>query len=249
MGSTTRLPQYMTILVSCTTLTQVMTLGTLRVGLVILVARKWEAIQLEVRTCPGDRHLEWEMWSWELVLPRQAWVRMSRLGRLCRSLTMAAQWHPRLLMWLWRMLLLMRHVQTPHWGSRGRVWPTHPAGDVDSTADSDSSGNPAVEGVPCEGEGAGDSSNIVTRMKRIPRCRKPAAVHRTPYTDPTRHHGGRKKQKDLTDEGIGAEKTAGGDEPSAGEVATEILDVAPIAVERSAWGPDAEDVNTITLTK
>ena len=109
----------------------------------------------------------------------------------------------------------------------------NPAGNVDRTAGSDNSGNPDLEGVPCEGEGAGDSSNIVTRMKRRPRCRKPTAVHGTPYTDPTRHHGGRKKQKDLTDEGIRAEKTAGGDEPSVGEIATEILDVPPIAVERS----------------
>ena len=125
----------------------------------------------------------------------------------------------------------------------------NPAGDVDRTAGSDSSGNPDVEGVPCEGEAAGDSPNIVTRMKKRPQCRKSAAVHETPYTDPTQHHGGRKKQKDLTDEGIGAEKTAGGDDPFAGEVGTEILDVAPIAVEGSQWGPDAEDFNTITLTK
>ncbi|KAJ8453089.1 hypothetical protein Cgig2_014852 [Carnegiea gigantea] len=108
-------------------------------------------------------------------------------------------------------------------------------GDVDRTVGSDSNGNPDVEGVPCEGEGAGDSSNIVTRMKRRPRCRKLAAVHRTPYTDPTQHHGGRKKQKDLTNEGMGEEKAPGGDEPSEGEVATEILDMPPIAVEGSRF--------------
>ncbi|KAJ8428612.1 hypothetical protein Cgig2_026157 [Carnegiea gigantea] len=125
----------------------------------------------------------------------------------------------------------------------------NPVGDIDRTAGSDSSGNPDLEGVPCEGEGAGDSLNIITRMKRRPRCRKPAAVHGTPYTDPTRHHGGRKKQKDLIDEGMRAEKAPGDDEPSKREVATEILDVPPIAMEGSHWGADAEDFNTITLTK
>ena len=48
---------------------------------------------------------------------------------------------------------------------------------------------------------------------------------------------------------MGAEKAPGGDEPFEGEVATEILDVPPIAVEGSQWGADAEDFNTITLTK
>ncbi|KAJ8432091.1 hypothetical protein Cgig2_001172 [Carnegiea gigantea] len=59
----------------------------------------------------------------------------------------------------------------------------------------------------------------------------------------------RKKQKDLTDEGMGVEKAPRGNEPSEGEVVTKILDVPPIAMEGSQWGADAEDFNTITLTK
>ncbi|KAJ8444283.1 LOW QUALITY PROTEIN: hypothetical protein Cgig2_029696 [Carnegiea gigantea] len=119
----------------------------------------------------------------------------------------------------------------------------NPAGDVNRTAGSNSSGNPDVEGVPCEGEGAGDSSNIVTQKTSVPET----DCSSWNSTDPTRHHGGRKKQKDLTDEGMGAEKVPGGDEPSEGEVMTEILDVPPIAVEGSQWGADAEDFNTITF--
>ncbi|KAJ8441664.1 hypothetical protein Cgig2_019051 [Carnegiea gigantea] len=108
----------------------------------------------------------------------------------------------------------------------------NPAGDVDRTAGSDSSGNPDVEGVPYEGEGAGDSSNIVACMKRRPRCRKPAAVYGTPYIDPTWHHRGRKKQKDLTDEGMRAEKAPGGDEPSEGEVLAAYITASLSATEK-----------------
>ncbi|KAJ8433776.1 hypothetical protein Cgig2_025939 [Carnegiea gigantea] len=68
-------------------------------------------------------------------------------------------------------------------------------------------------------------------MKRRPQCRKPAVVHRTPYADPARHHGGHKKQKDLTDEGMGAEKVPGGDEPSEGEVLAAYITVSLSATE------------------
>ena len=103
--------------------------------------------------------------------------------------------------------------------------------------------------MSCEGDGVGKSSNIVTYMKRRPRSRKPTAVHGTPYTDPTRLPGARKKQKDITEGSAGADPPGADSDPCEGRVDPKVVDVHPIAVEGSSVGQSAEDFNKLKLTK
>ncbi|KAJ8429744.1 hypothetical protein Cgig2_023133 [Carnegiea gigantea] len=87
--------------------------------------------------------------------------------------------------------LQIKHQWTPPWplpysGS-------NPKGGAEVPPDCERATTPESDDVPCEGDGVGESSNIVTRMKRRPQSQKSAAVHGTPYTDPTRPPGAWKK--------------------------------------------------------
>ena len=53
--------------------------------------------------------------------------------------------------------------------------------------------SPDADDVGCGDGGGGKSSNIVTCMRRKPRCQKPAAVHATPFTNPTHIRGALKR--------------------------------------------------------
>ncbi|KAJ8422349.1 hypothetical protein Cgig2_015344 [Carnegiea gigantea] len=56
-----------------------------------------------------------------------------------------------------------------------------------------------ADDVGCGDDGGGNSSSIVTRMRRKPRSWKPAAVHGSPFTNPTRLQGARKSKKEMNE--------------------------------------------------
>ncbi|KAJ8439203.1 LOW QUALITY PROTEIN: hypothetical protein Cgig2_003416 [Carnegiea gigantea] len=126
---------------------------------------------------------------------------------------------------------------------------TNPNGDTQRTPESERTTSHDTKDVPCERDGVGKSSNILTCMKRRPQCRKPIAVHGTPYTDPTRMPGARKTQKDMTEGITGAETAYAGSDPCDGTADEEVLDVQAITVEGSCMGLSAEDLNNLKLTK
>ncbi|KAJ8438435.1 hypothetical protein Cgig2_004545 [Carnegiea gigantea] len=84
------------------------------------------------------------------------------------------------------------------------------------------------------------SSNIVSRMKKLPRIQKPSRVRGSPYTNPMRGiKGGRKGLKSTA-----SVQTGSGDRsPSTvqGEIVNDedVSSVVPIAVERGDWEVDA----------
>ncbi|KAJ8453380.1 LOW QUALITY PROTEIN: hypothetical protein Cgig2_008264 [Carnegiea gigantea] len=85
--------------------------------------------------------------------------------------------------------------------------------DAHITPESERTMSPDADDVPREADNVGKSSNIVTHMKRRPRCRKPAAAHDTPYTDPTHLPGVRNRQKDMTKWMTGADTAGAGSDP------------------------------------
>ncbi|KAJ8435883.1 hypothetical protein Cgig2_010916 [Carnegiea gigantea] len=99
------------------------------------------------------------------------------------------------------------------------------------------------------GDGSGKSSNIVTCMKRKPRCWKPTAVHGTPFADLTHIPGARKRQKEMKEGMIGANKPRAAGDPCEGNVHPFVVDVQPLSVEGSGIGSSVEELNKLKLTK
>ncbi|KAJ8443110.1 hypothetical protein Cgig2_030878 [Carnegiea gigantea] len=98
-------------------------------------------------------------------------------------------------------------------------------------------------------DGGGKSSNIVTCMRRKPRCWKPATVHGSPFTDPTSQSGARKSKKERKEGMTGADEPRAADDPGEGSVHPSVFDLQPISVERSGIGPSVEELNKLKLTK
>ncbi|KAJ8427980.1 hypothetical protein Cgig2_017467 [Carnegiea gigantea] len=105
--------------------------------------------------------------------------------------------------------------------------------------------SPDADDVGCEDDGGGKSSNIVACMRRKPRCRKPTAVHGSPFTDPTRSSGARKSKKERNEGMTGADEPRTTDDLGEGSVHPSILDVQPLSVEGSDIGPSVEELNKL----
>jgi len=88
--------------------------------------------------------------------------------------------------------------------------------------------SPDVDDVGCGDDGGCNNSNIVTRMKRKPPSRKPAAVHGSPFTDPTRLLGARKSKEEMKDGVTGADEPPIVDDPTKGSMDLPVLDVQPL---------------------
>ncbi|KAJ8429596.1 hypothetical protein Cgig2_008826 [Carnegiea gigantea] len=97
--------------------------------------------------------------------------------------------------------------------------------------------SPDVDDVGCGDDGGCNNSNIVTRMRRKPWSPKPAAVHDSPFTDPTRLPGARKSKKEMKDEVTGADEPPVVDDPAEGSVDLPVLDVQPLKVEGLGISP------------
>ena len=103
--------------------------------------------------------------------------------------------------------------------------------------------------VGCEDDGGGKRSSIVTRIKRKPRCWKPATVHGSPFTDPTHPPGARKSKKERNKGMAGAEEPRAADDPGEGSVHPSVLDVQQLSVEGLGIGSSVEELNKLKLTK
>ncbi|KAJ8427145.1 hypothetical protein Cgig2_005203 [Carnegiea gigantea] len=109
--------------------------------------------------------------------------------------------------------------------------------------------SPDANYVGGEDDGGGKSSNIVARMRRKPRCRKPAAVNDSPFTDPTHLPGARKSKKERNEGMTGADEPCAADDPGERSVHPSVLDVRPLSVEGSGIGPSVEELKKLKLTK
>ena len=125
---------------------------------------------------------------------------------------------------------------------------TTPEGDAQITTANERMSLDADD-VGWEGDGGEKSSNIVTHMRRKPRCRKPAAVHGTPFTDPTHMLGARKRQKGMKEGMTGADKPRAAGDPCEGSMHPFIVDMQPFSVEGSGIGSSVEELNKLKLTK
>ncbi|KAJ8434227.1 LOW QUALITY PROTEIN: hypothetical protein Cgig2_005906 [Carnegiea gigantea] len=109
--------------------------------------------------------------------------------------------------------------------------------------------SPDADDVGCGDNGGGNSSNIVTHMRRKPRSRKPTVVHGSPLTDPTRLPGARKSKKDMNEGVTAADEPRAVDDPGERSVDPPDLSIQPLSVEGSSICPSVEDLNKIKLTK
>ncbi|KAJ8430891.1 hypothetical protein Cgig2_003884 [Carnegiea gigantea] len=98
-------------------------------------------------------------------------------------------------------------------------------------------------------DGGGTNLTIVTRMRKKPRSRKLAAVHSSPFTNPTRPAGAWKSKKERNEGVTGGDEARAMDDPGEGSVDPPILDVQPLSVEGQASAPSVEELSKIKLTK
>ncbi|KAJ8425387.1 hypothetical protein Cgig2_018476 [Carnegiea gigantea] len=91
--------------------------------------------------------------------------------------------------------------------------------------------SPGADDMGCRDDGGGNSSNIVTRMRRKPKSQKPATVHGSPFTDPTHLLGAQKSKKEMNEGVTGADKPRAVDNLGEGSVDPPVLDMQPLSVE------------------
>ncbi|KAJ8432869.1 hypothetical protein Cgig2_033874 [Carnegiea gigantea] len=106
-----------------------------------------------------------------------------------------------------------------------------------------------ADDVGCKDDGGEKSSNIVTRMRRKPRCRKPTAVHCSLFTDPTSLAGARKSKKEKNEGMTGVDEPCVANDHGEGSMYPSILDVQLLSVEGSGIAPSVEELNKLKLTK
>ncbi|KAJ8429583.1 hypothetical protein Cgig2_023789 [Carnegiea gigantea] len=125
---------------------------------------------------------------------------------------------------------------------------TTPEEDAQTTGDTERT-SPDADDVGCEDDGGRKSSNIVAHMRRKPWCWKPAAIHGSPFTDPTSLLGARKSKKEGNEGMTGANEPRAANDPGEGSVHPSVFDVQPLSVEGSGIGPSTEELNKLKLTK
>ncbi|KAJ8427794.1 hypothetical protein Cgig2_032853 [Carnegiea gigantea] len=106
-----------------------------------------------------------------------------------------------------------------------------------------------TDDVGCEDDGGGKSSNIVIRIRRKLRCRKQAAVHGTPFTDPTRIPGARKSKKEMKEGMTDVDKPCAVGDPCEGSAHPSVLDMQPLSVAGSGIRPSVEELHKLKLTE
>ncbi|KAJ8437855.1 hypothetical protein Cgig2_002989 [Carnegiea gigantea] len=73
--------------------------------------------------------------------------------------------------------------------------------------------SPDADDVGCGDDSGGNSSNIITHIRRKPRRQKSAAIHSSPFTDPTCFPGGQKSKKEMNEGVTGADEPRAVDDP------------------------------------